>query len=423
MNVSPSGVSHGRQPQRRREERNRPSFVTHFQHHDAYNDSRNQRIANKLLPEYAFDFSQYSCANPPCSSEHFSSHYKDQPPPTSRNIHPGIDEAQFARNQESLVSNITPAVPYYGLERAIDVLESLDLADSDFGLFSSSDMCEALKLLVEFSTEPFTKSEDPYVARDEVLGGFKISSASMMERYWKQVEDMYDDILQEAYYYNALRLLEMMKSAALLHVLDEPRAQDFGEVMPQINCDDIPFLHSFRWQFKPPADDNVRHYKGVSEKSIQRMLRDLVSEVHYQSQPNEIYFLDIPINYSNLWSRKKIAKWKMSHGRSKEWRSCRFVKAIKKYLTGKFFTRKDWPTKISWKHSPPMVPINMLRRDKSSQLKFRTRPRKAATPDFRYLAQENLWGDSDSGTDDSRYVHMIHSHSFLLPEEKPLKAV
>jgi hypothetical protein len=194
-------------------------------------------------------------------------------------------------------------------------------------------------------------------------------------------------------------------------------------VTPQINRDDVLFLHSFRWQFMPPADDKVQHYKDVSEKSIQRALRDLLSEVRYQSPPDEIGLLDIPINYSNLWSRKKLAMWKVSYGRSKEWRSCRFVKAIKKYLTEKFFIRKDWPTKINWKHSPPMVPINMLRRDKFSQLKFRTRPRKAATLDFRYLAQETLWGDSDSGTDDSRYVHLIHSHSFLLPEEKPLKAV
>jgi hypothetical protein len=157
-------------------------------------------------------------------------------------------------------------------------------------------------------------------------------------------------------------------------------------------------------QFKPPADDNVQHHNGTPKKSTQTVRRDVISEAYYQSPPNEIDLLDIPMNYSDLWSRRKLAIWKASFGRSKEWRSCRFVKAIKKYITGKFFIRKDWPTKISWKHSPPVVPINMLRRDNCSRPRFRTRPRKAATSGFRYLVQDTLWSDYGNGTDSSGYV-------------------
>jgi hypothetical protein len=144
--------------------------------------------------------------------------------------------------------------------------------------------------------------------------------------------------------------------------------------------------------------------KNGSSKSTQTVRRDVISEAYYQSPPNEIDLLDIPMNYSDLWSRRKLAIWKASFGRSKEWRSCRFVKAIKKYITGKFFIRKDWPTKISWKHSPPVVPINMLRRDNCSRPRFRTRPRKAATSGFRYLVQDTVWSDYGNGTDSSGYV-------------------
>src|SRR5205085_2086333 len=131
-------------------------------------------------------------------------------------------------------------------------------------------------------------------------------------------------------------------------------------------------------------------------------------EVPHRSPSNELEHLDVPINYSNLWSRKKIVTWQKSFGRSKDWRSCRFVKANKKYLSGNFFIRRDWPTKMNWKHAPPMVPINMLRRETSSRLRFWTRPPKVTTPTYQFLIQQWPWDNYDIDTDESRYVQMIH---------------
>jgi hypothetical protein len=175
---------------------------------------------------------------------------------------------------------------------------------------------------------------------------------------------------------------------------DEAQLEADFEKMDDYRADIPPEKRMTRQKFQ--------HYSGMKKRSIQKVPQDMLSEVSNQPPPNEAELQDTLVDYSNLWNRRKVAAWKESFGRSKEWRSCRFVKANEKHLTGKFFTRKEWPTKMGWKHSPPAVPINMLRRDASFRLRFRTRPPRVATPTIRYPVHEEFWGTYNSDTDDRR---------------------
>lgn len=157
----------------------------------------------------------------------------------------------------------------------------------------------------------------------------------------------------------------------------------------------LPYLQS------PQAYIFRRAFMSTDENYFEEALQDVDSEVTYWSPGNEIRLLDLPIEYFSLWSRKKLAMWKDSFGRGKEWRSCRFVKTNKKNQKENFFMRRNWPCKISWKHCPPPVPINMLRRDKSSLLRFLTRPRKVAAPNLRYVVEEMLRAINDTDIDDN----------------------
>ena len=108
MQVSSSSVSRAAQPEQRREGLKQagdvPSFQqpvrrTRPQHHNGDNHIQRPPIPNIGLPE------------------------KD-----SEYVH-GIDigeaqfEVDFAKNGEDYRANIPPTVPYYGLERAVDLLE------------------------------------------------------------------------------------------------------------------------------------------------------------------------------------------------------------------------------------------------------------------------------------------------------------
>ena len=420
MQASFLSVSRAAQPEQRREGVERADNIPVFQwpvhppcprHRPVDNHPQSPPIPNTRLRENASGYFQHSRADPCCSRRHSRSKKRSI---NCRAIHGiGTDEAQFeadfAKNEDDYRADIPPAVPYYGLERAIHLLESVDLADHGFGLFPSSDLSEIIKLLVkgpvEHSIYDTSMSKSRAALARRCVRSLRIPDDSIDIPFlglskWQPESSAYDNFPPALrLYYEDLAESVAASGPGVCRYFGLPI---FPEIYLVTECLKG---RSYR-RIEPPEKhmtrQNFQHHNGMEERSIQIVLQDMVSEVSNQPPPNEAELLDILIDYSNLWSRRKVAAWKESFGRSKEWRSCRFVKANKKHLTGKFFIRKDWPAKISWKHSPPAVPINMLRRDTSFRPRFQTRPPRVATSTLRYLVHEEFWGTYNSDIDDGR---------------------
>jgi hypothetical protein len=143
-------------------------------------------------------------------------------------------------------------------------------------------------------------------------------------------------------------------------------------------------------------------------------------EKSHPSPPDKAELSNLADDNSKLWGRKRLAAWRETSGLSKEWRLSRYIKATNKHLREFTYATKNWPSEAKWKRSSSIVPISVLRRERSLKLRYFTRSRKASSSEnpavLRHLTNEALQLHHDRNMDDDRYVNEnLPSTLFLVP--------